>query len=495
MKKFQYLAIATVINFATISCTKYNKKIAIVHYRVGRTDGVSLEIDKRKQILTNLGHKVKLISGPLQYNADFIIDELEFERADILSIKENSFSFFRRSDLQAEEIITKTKSIAKEIERKFIKYHQEEQFDLILIHNIFSVGLHLPAAYAFKKIAGKLDIPIITTHHDYYWERKEFQHPTSKKISDFLYNHLPPQNNNIVHVCINSLAQKELAKRRNINASVFPDIFDFEQKQWKQDKYNCDLLDSIGLKPNDIFILQATRIVERKGIELAIQFVKELEKQKQRLIGRRLYNGKIMQKDSNIVLVLPGFAEQFSLPYLNRLKKEIKRAGIKAKFIHKIVNSERCNTDKKIYSLWDTYVFADLITFPSLAEGWGNQFIEAIFAKKPVVLFEYPVFQADIKKEEYSTISLGNKIEEYNDLGSPIISKRQMKNTVNHAITTLLSPQTNLLLERNFNIGSHYHGKNSLKKFLKNQLHQFFYRKRFCYTHNKEFLCTKKLIK
>ena len=38
------------------------KKIAIVHYRVGRTDGVSLEIEKRKAILEELGHEVKHIS-------------------------------------------------------------------------------------------------------------------------------------------------------------------------------------------------------------------------------------------------------------------------------------------------------------------------------------------------------------------------------------------------------------------------------------------------
>lgn len=32
------------------------------------------------------------------------------------------------------------------------------------------------------------------------------------------------------------------------------------------------------------------------------------------------------------------------------------------------------------------------MTYPSLREGWGNQFIEAVFAKLPVVLLEYPVW-------------------------------------------------------------------------------------------------------
>ena len=74
-------------------------KIAIVHYRVGRTDGVSLEIDKRKSILQMLGHQVKLISGPIQNGSDFIIDELEFDLPKIREIKENSFKYFAQNTL------------------------------------------------------------------------------------------------------------------------------------------------------------------------------------------------------------------------------------------------------------------------------------------------------------------------------------------------------------------------------------------------------------
>ncbi|MBT3456101.1 glycosyltransferase family 4 protein [bacterium] len=457
------------------------KKIAIVHYRVGKTDGVSLEIEKRKKILESLGNSVCLISGPLQDGADFVISELEFEHPEVVQVKENSFKYFNRNDLTTKELAEKIVDISDIIEEKFLRYHDKEKFDLILIHNIFSLGIHLPAALAFGRIAEQTTIPIIATHHDYYWERKEYATPTSDLIHNFLEYYVPLYNKNIIHVCINSLAEVELKRQRGIVATVFPDVFDFSQKLWVQDAYNSDLIEKVGIKHNDIFVLQATRIVERKGIELAIQFVKELEKQKDSLIGKTLYNGKLITKDSDIVLVLPGFTEKFAQLYLERLKKEIKRAGIKAIFIDNIVEAQRktSDTEEKIYSLWDTYVFADLITYPSLFEGWGNQFIEAVFAKKPIVVFEYPVFKADIKQEGYHVISLGDKIDGKNNLGSPFIKHEKIEKIAEKAIRFLTSPNTNDLLEENFSIGGILHGKTTLQIFLKQQLNKFFHRKKY----------------
>jgi len=65
------------------------KKAVFVHYRVGLMDGVSLEIEKRRQILEEMGSEVKLVSGPRQSGADFIIDELEYDTPIMRDIKEN----------------------------------------------------------------------------------------------------------------------------------------------------------------------------------------------------------------------------------------------------------------------------------------------------------------------------------------------------------------------------------------------------------------------
>lgn len=445
------------------------KTIAIVHYRVGRTDGVSLEIEKRKQILELLGYKVKLISGPVQKRSDFIIDELEFDSDEIVQIKENSFQYFPGEKKEIKELMQDIQHIANRIEENFLEYNSEEKFSAILLHNIFSHGRHIAAASAFTRIARKLQVPFICTNHDYYWEREEYQQPVSQEIEDYLNEFVPPSAPNIQHICINSLAQQALLEKRNIDSIVFPDIFDFSQPKWKLDSYNKDFRAAFNIKENDIVVLQATRIVARKGIEIAVDFVAELEKQKDQLIGKTLYNGRKIDGTSEIVFVLAGYAEESAITYLKSLRDYITGRGINVRFIHKQIASKRSSgKDGKNYSLWDSYVNADIVTYPSLVEGWGNQFIEAVFAEKPIVLFEYSVFKSDIKQESYFYISLGDKVinnENHKELIQ--VEKNVLNKAVNETIEILTAPDTEEKLHQNFIIGKEYHGYHRLSNFLK----------------------------
>jgi glycosyltransferase involved in cell wall biosynthesis len=447
-----------------------SKKIAIVHYRAGRTDGVSLEMEKRKSILQAANFEVKIISGPLQNGSDFIIDELEFDTPEIREIKENSFKYFSKNTLKPQELMEKIQSVAQRIESAFLKFNEQERFDGLLVHNIFSHGRHIAAASAFTRIARLLKLPIISTNHDYYWEREEYLEPDNHSIRNYLDTYVPPHDKNITHVSINSLAQKRLKSLKGIDSVVIPDVFDFKQPYWQKDAFNYDFSENMGVNENDFIVLQATRIVERKGIELAIRFVKELSKRKKEITGNELYNGKELNNDSRVVFLLAGYAEDSAKPYLNKLKQEITSAGILAKFIDHKIDAQRNNTNhQKTYSLWDAYVFADLITYPSLVEGWGNQFIEAIFAKKPIVLFEYPVFKADIKKEGYHFISLGDEIESRNRSGMVTIANYKLLGAVDATIAMLNSKKTNRLLDENFEIGKKYHEYAVLREFLENK--------------------------
>jgi glycosyltransferase involved in cell wall biosynthesis len=229
-------------------------------------------------------------------------------------------------------------------------------------------------------------------------------------------------------------------------------------------------MSTVGLKPNDLVLLQATRISARKGIELAIDFVSEFAKQKDRLVGKALYNGKQITSDSQIVLLLAGYAEKDSQAYQKKLQAKIKLAGIKALFIADRVDAQRRQEEgKKIYSLWDAYVYADLVTFPSWWEGWGNQLLEAVFAKKPVVVFEYPVFKADIVKEGYRVISLGDQLNKTKaDLVT--VPKTKIRQAVDQAAISLTDPETSQLLDHNWQIGKRYHSGAILEGLLKKLL-------------------------
>lgn len=449
------------------------KKIAICHYRVGGTDGVSLEIDKRKRILQRNGYQVKLIAGARSQGADYLINELEWEQGITSRIKENGFVYFNKKDFNNQELRQKIILISDIIEKKLEQINQKEKFDLFLIHNIFCFYGHIPAAKAFFNFIQKNKIPTITTHHDFYWERKEFKLPRSGFLKKYFKTYLPPKSKYIKHVVINSITQKELFKRRGIKAEIIPDIFDFNDKLIKKAPFNSDFLSNFNIKRNDLVILQATRIVPRKGIEIAVDFVAELNKRINKLRNKKIYNGKKITKNSQIILILAGYYEKVDKWYYLEIRNKISELGVKARFIdHKVGFKRLYNNGQKVYSLWDCYFFADLVTLPSIWEGWGNQFIEAVFAKKPIVLFEYPVFKKDIKPEGYKYISLGSQFVNNLD-GLKLIPKENLKKAVQKTEKWLLNKNLNKILERNFKLGKKYHSDAKLEDFLLKTINSF----------------------
>jgi hypothetical protein len=74
-------------------------------------------------------------------------------------------------------------------------------------------------------------------------------------------------------------------------------------------------------------------------------------------------------------------------------------AGVDLRFIDARVGHSR-GTDaqnRKTYSLGDVYRTADLVTYPSLYEGFGNAFLEAVYFRKPIVVKRYSIFITDIE--------------------------------------------------------------------------------------------------
>src|SRR5258708_9170131 len=266
--------------------------IGICHYRIG-TDGVSLEILKRKELIKEMGHTVKLISGPRQVGVDYIIPELEFDSPEILKIKENAFFDFK-DYARPQDLMDDIDRVASCIQLQFLEIQKKERFDTLFLHNIFSHGRNISAAKAFYDIANDLKLNIIAFNHDFYnvGSYVNVYKPQNQLVKDFLQKYVPPVLPNIRHVTINSLNQQALYNMKHIDSSVFPDTFNFDQPRWVQDDYNRTFLEDVGLKANDVVVLQATRITDRKAIELAIDVVKELNARKDELIGKKLYNGK-----------------------------------------------------------------------------------------------------------------------------------------------------------------------------------------------------------
>lgn len=442
-------------------------KIAIAHFRVGETDGVSLEMEKWKLIFERLGHEVVFLAGSQGLTDSFIIEELHYKHPVNDRIVENSYDSLK--DYPDEESLKKEiLDFANKIEQKLLDFIENEKIDLMIPNNIWSLGWGLPAGIAFTNAAKKSGIKFVSHHHDFHWERDRYSHPTCRFVEDYLEEYFPPNLDNITHVVINHIAKDELEKRKGIHAIVVPNVFDFEGESWKVDEYNHDFRKVIGVEEDDLLILQATRIAERKAIELGIEVVGELQNGNHLNNLEQLYNGKSFGGNRKVVYVLAGLPESTPL-YLEHLKNKAESLGVDIRFVNdKIDHSRRIENNEKVYSLWDAYVFSDLVTYPSILEGWGNQLLEAVFAKKPLVVYEYPVYLTDIQDKEFSFISLGDQ-HTINDQGLVEVANKKIVTAASHASRILSDEQFyQKVTEKNFEIAKKYYSYEALHGHLSN---------------------------
>lgn len=443
--------------------------IGIMHYQLGSTDGVSLEVDKLKHAFESMGHKVYLAAGDLGSASGDRIEGLyhHSERAERLT--RNTFYGFKDYASEA-EYRSDLYEFADEIEKDLDQFVSRHDLDLLMPQNIWSVGMNPAAAIAIARVVRKRQLSALGHNHDFYWERKPpvmLSCPTAIELAD---KYLPPRDALIEHMVINQITQKELLARKQIDATVLPNVFDFEGPDWVVDDYNRSFRQDFGLQPHDVVVLQATRIIERKGIALAIDFVKALNAPHRRKVleEKGLYDGRTFQNDSRIVLVLAGYSEDPEQVYINKLKAKIARDGVDALFISDRIRGERVQENgTKYYSLWDTYVFADLVTYPSIWEGWGNQLLETIRARLPFLLFEYPVFQSDIAPKGIQGVSLGDTVDRFDGDGLAVINDAKVNQAADEMLVLLTDKQKRqAMVESNFRLAREHFSTQSLTRYV-----------------------------
>jgi len=106
----------------------------------------------------------------------------------------------------------------------------------------------------------------------------------------------------------------------------------------------------------------------------------------------------------------------------------------------------------KMYSLWDAYLHADLVTFPSLYEGFGNALLEAIYTRNLTVVNRYPVYNADIKPLGFKFIELDGFVDD----ASVELTRQLLKNP----------EEVRRMVETNFAIASEHYSLELLERQL-----------------------------
>jgi glycosyltransferase involved in cell wall biosynthesis len=145
---------------------------------------------------------------------------------------------------------------------------------------------------------------------------------------------------------------------------------------------------ALGVADDELLILQPTRVVKRKGIEHAIELVSRL--------------------GMKAKFVISHASGDEGYDYERRVREYSKLMKVDTYFVSNIINEQRGKTKngRKVYTLKDIYPHADLVTYPSNFEGFGNAFLEAVYFCRPIVVNSYSIYTIDIKPKGFSVIEI-----------------------------------------------------------------------------------------
>jgi glycosyltransferase involved in cell wall biosynthesis len=415
-----------------------SKKIGFVSTRFAGTDGVTLEASKWARVLRTKGHQCFWFAGALDRESSrcFLVPEAHFRYEQNQWINTRILGKKVRKSAVTETIHA-LKSILKIQLRDFI---ESFQVDMLIAENVLTIPMHIPLGIALTELIAETQIPTIAHHHDFYWERTRY---AVNAVEDYLRMAFPPKLPSIEHVVINSSAQEELALRTGIASIIIPNVIDYENPPTIDQVQSAKIRKNIGLGPDDVMILQPTRIVQRKGIEHAIALVEELE-------------------DPRYKLVISHEAGDEGYDYAEWLEENARERGVDLRLVTtRIADPINGNDDdKNDYTLWDVYPHADFITYPSLYEGFGNAFLEAVYFKKPLLINRYAIFVKDIEPKGFDLVVMDG-----------FLTKQNIAD-VKHILE---SPERRAqMIEHNYAVAAKYYSYALLRRWLGTLMINFF---------------------
>ena len=407
--------------------------VGIIHSLIGKNDGVSIVIDQTVHAMVN---DMGIELGNIFFLAAHTSPRFNAETNDIFwhknDIHKAILRYFSSEPPEGfEELIHEKALYAKNIIKQFVKKHN---IDLLIAHNtshpynfITAVGL----GYFIEELRDKGIIwpKVLVWWHDSFFERPQFNNP-NRIIKKYL-KYLPGIE--IDGIAFINKSQPEIAKKlfKSLNYKPIERFFDnrtivvpntssidweWEILPWNGDKlvapppdnYNDTFLRDIGLiceiekrgftQSDTIFLLQHTRVVPRKRIEVAIDFAFRLEKW---FIKENKY------KCIALLISGPSGDEQVEYKlslneYFNKQLKENPGSNVVMIFGESRILSHRdIIVDKKYYNFYEVpAIIASLGgigTYFSEIEGFGNNLLEMVTFCLPAVINKYDVYRSDIE--------------------------------------------------------------------------------------------------
>ncbi len=439
-----------------------SRRIGFISTRFAGTDGVSLEAAKWAEVLERMNHKCFYFCGECDRPEEIssVIPEAFYRHPDIDKINDTVFTAaWNKAQITREKypeiaelyqdnfsVFVRPASISKQIQdlKEYIKdnlykFAHKFRLEVLIIENAITIPVNIPLGLAITEFIAETGYPVIAHHHDFQWERQRF---FNNSVQDYLSMAFPPMLPSIHHVVINSVQARQLASRTGLSAMLIPNVMDFDTEPPPPDGYAETARADLGLSPDQYLILQPTRIIQRKGIEHAIELTRRLGLPAE--------------------LVITHAAGDEGTSYEKRVKEFASLLDVTINFESDIVGEKRGLTPdgRKIYTLADVYPLADIVTYPSTKEGFGNAFLEAIYYKRPLVVNNYSIYEADIKPKGFQVIDFDGFISE---------------KTLEDARNILLHPEVaRAQCEHNYMLAKRYYSYTMLERHLRLLLSECF---------------------
>ncbi len=373
--------LAQPIEFQIVRGQLKPRRIGFVSTRFNGTDGVSLETHKWAHVLEGLGHACFYFSGESDQPPERsrVVPRAHFLHPEIEAIQHVAFTARERPP----KITAQIHALTLDLKNALYQFITDFGIELLIVENALTIPLNVPLGLALTELLAETSMPAVAHHHDFFWERQRFMVGC---VWDYIDMAFPPHLPSLRHVVINSTAGEQLGMRNHTFSLLIPNVMDFDNPPPPPDAYSADLKNELGIRDDEFLLLQPTRIIPRKGIEHAVELT-----------------GRI---GLPATLVISHASGDEGDEYAARVREYAELLNVRVKFASARVERERGQTadGKKIYSLPDVYARADLVTYPSTIEGFGNAFLEALYFRRPIVVNNYSVYNVDIKPKGFEVI-------------------------------------------------------------------------------------------
>ena len=365
-------------------------RIGFVSTRLAGTDGVSLESAKWARVLQDLGHTCFYFAGECDRPASCsrVVEEAGLQHA---TVSQMTVDLFDNNSHRSPTTTEAVHELRVHLKRELHRFIRDFDIELLKVENALSLPMNVPLGLAVTELIAETNIPTIAQHHDFYWERPRY---SVNAAHDYLHAAFPPAIAGICHVVINSYAATELARRTGLRSRLIPNVMDFDNPSVTATSTRDEVRSTLGLAPDEVFLLQPTRVVPRKCIERSIEIA--------RWLGRPA---------SLVISHSAGDEGHAYAQYLSRLAKCL---DVRLIFADEIFspNGRTESPDRCIFSLADAYAACDIVTYPSAVEGFGNAFLEAIYYRKPLIMSGYEIFRTDIQPKGFRVIQMDGFVTE-----------------------------------------------------------------------------------